>query len=98
MRAYVIGLTRIPSSFDSAIQVYTQLKEFGLEAYFHEGTYGDEVEEIFEQEGRELYHTSFKVIQSMMNIEPRVCVLALWPVSIVTTDYGKNVLSSMNLF
>lgn len=60
MRAYVIGLTRIPSSFDSAIRVYTQLKEFGLETYFHEGTYGNEVDEIFQQEGRELYHTSFK--------------------------------------
>jgi GR25 family glycosyltransferase involved in LPS biosynthesis len=60
MRAYVIGLTRISSSFDSAIQVYTQLKEFGLETYFHEGTYGDQVEEVFDREGRELYHTSFK--------------------------------------
>jgi glycosyl transferase family 25 len=60
MKAYVIGLTRIPSSFDSAIQVYTQLKEYGLETYFHEGTYGDQVEEIFANEGRILYHTSFK--------------------------------------
>jgi GR25 family glycosyltransferase involved in LPS biosynthesis len=60
MKAYVIGLTRIPSSFDSAIKVYSQLKDYGLETYFHEGTYGDEVEEIFAQEGRTLYHTSFK--------------------------------------
>lgn len=60
MRAYVIGLTRIPSSFDSAIFVYTQLKEFGLETYFHEGTYGNEVENIFAQENRVLHHTSFK--------------------------------------
>jgi GR25 family glycosyltransferase involved in LPS biosynthesis len=60
MKAYVIGLTRIPSSFDSAIRVYTQLKDFGLDTYFHEGTYGDEVEKIFAQENRVLHHTSFK--------------------------------------
>lgn len=60
MKAYVIGLTQIPSSFDSAIQVYTKLKEYGLDAHFHEGTYGNQVEEIFAQEGRVLYHTSFK--------------------------------------
>ena len=60
MKAYVIGLTRIPSSFDSAIKVYLQLQDYGLETYFHEGTYGNEVAKIFEQENRVLYHTSFK--------------------------------------
>ena len=60
MKAYVIGLSRIPSSFDSAIKVYSQLKDYGLETYFHEGTYGNEVHQIFEQENRVLYHTSFK--------------------------------------
>ena len=60
MKAYVIGLSRIPSRFDSATRVYTQLKDFGLDTYFHEGTYGDEVEKIFAQENRVLHHTSFK--------------------------------------
>jgi len=60
MRAYVIGLGRIPSSFESAVQVYNTLRSYGLDVAFHEGTYGDEVEEIFAQEQRILYHTSFK--------------------------------------
>jgi GR25 family glycosyltransferase involved in LPS biosynthesis len=60
MRAYVIGLGRISNSFDSAIQVYNQLKTYGLDVAFHEGTYGDEVEEIFAHESRVLHHTSFK--------------------------------------
>lgn len=60
MLAYVIGLSKIPSSHDSAIKVYNQLKEFGLDVHHHEGTYGDQARKIFKQEGRELYHTSFK--------------------------------------
>ena len=60
MRAYVIGLGRIPNSFESAVQVYNRLKDYGLDVAFHEGTYGDEVEDIFARERRVLYHTSFK--------------------------------------
>jgi len=60
MLAYVIGLSRIPSSRDSANKVYHQLKQYGLDVHHHEGTYGDQAAEIFQREGRELYHTSFK--------------------------------------
>lgn len=60
MRAYVIGLGRIPESFESAMRVYTHLKSDGLDVAFHEGTYGDEVEEIFAQENRQLHPISFK--------------------------------------
>lgn len=60
MLAYVIGLSKIPSSHESAIKVYNQLKEYGLDVHHHEGTYGDQVARIFKKEGRELYHTSFK--------------------------------------
>lgn len=60
MKAYVIGLGMINSSFESAMQVYNQLKSYGLEVHFHEGTYGDQVEQIFAQENRVLHHTSFK--------------------------------------
>jgi len=60
MLAYVIGLGQIPSSFESAVQVYNQLKEYGLDARFHEGTYGNHAQKIFDSEGRTLYHTSFK--------------------------------------
>jgi glycosyl transferase family 25 len=60
MKAYVIGLSQIPSSFETAVQVYDRLKEFGLDVYHHEGTYGNQARVIFKKEGRELYHTSFK--------------------------------------
>jgi hypothetical protein len=60
MKAYVIGLGMIDSSFTSAVQVYNQLKEYGLDVYFYEGTYGDQVEQIFAEENRVLHHTSFK--------------------------------------
>lgn len=60
MLAYVIGLGRIPTSFESAIKVYNQLKDYGLDVHFHEGTYGSDAEKIFAQEGRVLHHTSFK--------------------------------------
>lgn len=60
MKAYVIGLSRIPSSNDSAHRVIDNLKQFGIDAEFFEGTYGDEAESIFAKEDRVLHHTSFK--------------------------------------
>jgi GR25 family glycosyltransferase involved in LPS biosynthesis len=60
MKAYVIGLSRIPSSNSSAQRVVNDLKKFGLDAEFFEGTYGDNVTDVFTKENRVLYHTSFK--------------------------------------
>lgn len=60
MLAFVIGLGQIPSSFESAMRVYNQLKDFGLDVRYHEGTYGHQAAGIFAQEGRVLHHTSFK--------------------------------------
>jgi GR25 family glycosyltransferase involved in LPS biosynthesis len=60
MRAYVIILSKIPSSQETGIKVYNQLKDYGLDARLHEGTYGDRAQKIFDKEGRQLHHTSFK--------------------------------------
>lgn len=60
MKAFVILLSKIPSSYETGIKVYQQLKDYGLDATIHEGTYGDQAQRIFEQEGRQLHHTSFK--------------------------------------
>lgn len=60
MRAYVIILSKIPSSYETGIKVYNQLKDYGLDARLHEGTYGNRVQKIFDHEGRHLHHTSFK--------------------------------------
>lgn len=60
MKAYVIGLSRIPSSNDSAHRVIADLKQFGIIAEFFEGTYGNDAESIFAKEDRALHHISFK--------------------------------------
>ena len=60
MLAYVIVLSQIPSSYETGVKVYEKLKGYGLDVHYHEGTYGNHARTIFEQEGRELYHTSFK--------------------------------------
>lgn len=60
MKAFVIVLSKIPSSYETGIKVYQQLKDYGLDAMLHEGTYGNRAQAIFEQEGRQLHHTSFK--------------------------------------
>jgi len=57
---FVIGLSQIPSSSKSANRVISDLLKFGIRAEFREGTYGDRAQDIFLQENRVLYHTSFK--------------------------------------
>jgi GR25 family glycosyltransferase involved in LPS biosynthesis len=60
MDAYVIGLSKIPSSNTSAKRVIADLRQFGINAHFWEGTYGNRAVEIFKKENRELQPTSFK--------------------------------------
>lgn len=60
MKAFVIGLSKIPSSKTSAQRVVKTLYDYGLQTKFFEGTYGNEAPAIFQKEGRELHHTSFK--------------------------------------
>lgn len=59
-RAFVIGLSNIPSSNDSSKKVVNTLKEYGLDASHWEGTYGNKAPKIFEKEKRELAPISFK--------------------------------------
>lgn len=60
MKAFVIGLSRIPSSITSAEATIAKLKSYGLDAELWEGTYGHQAAEIFAQEGRVLADRSFK--------------------------------------
>lgn len=60
MKAFVIGLGRIPSSIKSAQATLDTLNSYGIEASHWEGTYGNEAAEIFAAEGRVLADQSFK--------------------------------------
>lgn len=52
MKAFVIGLSKIPSSYDSAVQVVSKLKQYGFDAELFEGTYGDRAVKLFSKENR----------------------------------------------
>jgi GR25 family glycosyltransferase involved in LPS biosynthesis len=60
MKSFIIHLSKIPSSLESAQQLQTDLKNINIDAELFEGTYGSDVEEIFEKEGRTLHYRSFK--------------------------------------
>jgi glycosyl transferase, family 25 len=60
MKAFVISLSKIPSSIETAIPVLNQLKEYGFDAELFEGTYGDEAVKLFNQEKRGVYPLGIK--------------------------------------
>ena len=60
MKAFVIGLSRIPASIESANATLSTLKSYGLDVEHWEGTYGNQAEDIFAKEGRILAAQSFK--------------------------------------
>lgn len=64
MKALIISLSRIESSAISSQKVYAQLKDYGFDAELFEGTYGNEVEEIFLKENRKLSDISFKGVST----------------------------------
>jgi glycosyl transferase family 25 len=60
MKSFIIHLSKIPSSLESALQLQLDLKSIDIDAELFEGTYGSDAEEIFEKEGRQVHPTSFK--------------------------------------
>jgi GR25 family glycosyltransferase involved in LPS biosynthesis len=60
MKTFIIHLSKIENSLNSALQLQSDLKKYDIEAELFEGTYGHEVEEIFSKEGRKLHHRTFK--------------------------------------
>lgn len=60
MKAFVIYLSKIPSSARSGKRVMHELLKYDIDATLWEGTYGDRAVDIFEEEGRSLQSTSFK--------------------------------------
>lgn len=55
MKAFVIALSKIESSRTSGLETLGKLKEYGFEAEWFEGTYGNEAEELFAKENRTLF-------------------------------------------
>jgi glycosyl transferase family 25 len=60
MKSFIIHLSRIPSSLDSALKLQQELKSIDIDAELFEGTYGSDAEKIFEKEGRKVHPISFK--------------------------------------
>ena len=54
MKAYIISLSKIPSSADSSQQVLKQLLKYGIDAELFEGTYGYDAEVKFKQDNRRI--------------------------------------------
>jgi glycosyl transferase family 25 len=57
VKAFIISLSKINSSESSGRQVLSKLLEYEFEASMFEGTYGDEAEELFKQQNRNLHHS-----------------------------------------
>lgn len=64
MKALVISLSRIETSYNSSLKVYDQLTNYGFDVELFEGTYGNEVEKIFQEENRKLSDISFKGVST----------------------------------
>jgi GR25 family glycosyltransferase involved in LPS biosynthesis len=60
MKAFIIHLSRIPASLNTASKVKESLDEFGIENELFEGSYGNEVKKLFEETGRTCHPHSFK--------------------------------------
>lgn len=52
MKAFIINLSKIESSFLSALETKAQLEAYGFAPELFEGTYGDEAELLFTKENR----------------------------------------------
>lgn len=54
MKAFIITLSKIQSSYNSGIESKKSLNRIGIDAELFEGTYGNDAVEIFEKENRNL--------------------------------------------
>jgi UDP-glucose 4-epimerase/GR25 family glycosyltransferase involved in LPS biosynthesis len=60
MKSFIIHLSKIPASLNTALEVKRQLEAFGMEAELFEGSYGNEVKERYAKEGRRYHPWNFK--------------------------------------
>ena len=67
MKTFIIHLSKIMSSLESASKLQTDLKKINIDAELFEGTYGSEAEDLVKAENRKVHHINFKGNQ----IDPR---------------------------
>jgi GR25 family glycosyltransferase involved in LPS biosynthesis len=60
MKSFIIHLSKIANSLDSAVRTQQDLKAIGIDAELFEGTYGNEAEDIFKQQGRTVHPINFR--------------------------------------
>jgi glycosyl transferase family 25 len=60
MKSFIIHLSKVKSSLDSALLLQQDLKFINIDADLFEGTYGNEAEELIKKENRSVHPTSFK--------------------------------------
>jgi len=59
-KTFIIHLSKIESSLESAIKLQNDLKLIDIDAELFEGTYGSDAEQIFKQENRKIHGINFK--------------------------------------
>jgi hypothetical protein len=55
MKAFIIHLSKIQSSIETAVKAKEQLDKFNIESELFEGSYGDETQTLFKSQGRKCY-------------------------------------------
>ena len=60
MKSFIIHLSQIDTSRQSAVKTQQDLAAIGVKAELFEGTYGDEAQEIFAAEGRTVHPIDFR--------------------------------------
>ena len=60
MKSFIITLSKIESSLNTAINLKKQLESFGMESELFEGTYGWDAVKMMEDEGRTLHPVGIK--------------------------------------
>lgn len=60
MKAFIINLSKISSSYNSALELQKDLLKIGIESELFEGTYGSDAVKIFQEENRTVHSINFK--------------------------------------
>ena len=63
MRSFIIHLPSVKSSLDSALETKKQLENIGITPEMFIGSYGPEIEKIFEKEGKVVHPVEGVVLE-----------------------------------
>ena len=71
MRSYIIHLSKVPASLETATKVKTDLADLGIDAELFEGSYGNAVQNEFAATGRTCHPWSFKGPDRLLSAESK---------------------------